>query len=357
MHGDPLMEVTSLMPQDVVLLHDALVSLNFKLSTEGRNKTTSFNSQLSTFNLNNAGTAMRFLTAYCAQLAGCEVVLDGCERMRHRPIGPLVDALRSMGADITYLGETGFPPLHIRGKSLAQSQFTNHQSQITIQSSISSQFASALELIGIDCDAPASPYLTMTRSLIHNYKSSIFNLQLEKDWSSAAFWYEYVALHGGTVTLPGLSLDSIQGDKVVAELFEPLGVHTTSTPTGITIHHSHASGTQSSIFNSPQGVQSSIDFISCPDLYPAIAMTCHMLGYELQATGIDSLRYKESDRIEVVKAMLATPKDQVVKTAHDHRIAMAALVAGRQVDDEECIVKSYPQFKEQLCKLLSPAKV
>lgn len=353
MHGDPLMEVTSLMPQDVVLLHDTLVSLNFKLSTEGRNKTTSFNSQLSTFNLNNAGTAMRFLTAYCAQLAGCEVVLDGCERMRHRPIGPLVDALRSMGADITYLGETGFPPLHIRGKSLVQSQFTNHKSRITIQSSLSSQFASALELIGIDCNAPASPYLTMTRSLIHNYQSAFLNphssILLEKDWSSAAFWYEYVTLHGGTITLPGLSLDSIQGDKVVAELFEPLGVHTTSIPTGITIHHTPYSSTPLPLYT--------INFSSCPDLYPAIAMTCHMLGYELQATGIDSLRYKESDRIEVVKAMLATPNDQVVQTAHDHRIAMAALVAGRQVDDEECIAKSYPQFKEQLCKLSSLAKV
>ena len=86
-------------------------------------------------------------------------------------------------------------------------------------------------------------------------------------------------------------------------------------------------------------------------------MTCHVLGFELQATGIDSLRYKESDRIEMVKAMLATPKDQVVLTAHDHRIAMAALAAGRQVDDEECIAKSYPQFKEQLCKLSSLAKV
>ena len=342
MHGDPLMEVTSLMPQDVVLLHDALITIHYPQST---------------IHLENAGTAMRFLTAYAAQLAGCEVVLDGCERMRHRPIDPLVDALRSMGADIEYVGQEGFPPLHIRGKSLAQSQITNHKSRITIQSSLSSQFASALELIGVDCNAPASPYLTMTRSLIHNYQSAFLNspsgahssILLEKDWSSAAFWYEYVALYGGTITLPGLSLDSIQGDKVVAELFEPLGVHTTSTPTGITIHHTPYSSTPLLLYP--------INFSSCPDLYPAIAMTCHMLGYQLQATGIDSLRYKESDRIEMVKAMLATPNNQVVQTAHDHRIAMAALAAGRQVDDEECIAKSYPQFKEQLCKLSSLAKV
>ena len=355
MHGDPLMEVTSLMPQDVVLLHDALITIH--------------NPQ-STIHLENAGTAMRFLTAYAAQLAGCEVVLDGCERMRHRPIGPLVDALRSMGADITYLGETGFPPLHIRGKSLAQSQITNHKSPITIQSSLSSQFASALELIGVDCNAPASPYLTMTRSLIHNYQSihssispsgELYTLHStlytkERDWSSAAFWYEYVALHGGTITLQGLSLDSIQGDKVVAELFEPLGVHTTSTPTGITLN-SQLSTLNSQLSTTLNSKLYTLNFTSCPDLYPAIAMTCHMLGYQLQATGIDSLRYKESDRIEMVKAMLATPKDQVVQTAHDHRIAMAALVAGRQVDDEECIAKSYPQFKEQLCKLSSLAKV
>ena len=344
MHGDPLMEVTSLMPQDVVLLKTALDRLRLKdrfAERPLRCKTADAVGPL-ILNVENAGTAFRFLTAYCAQLAGCEVVLDGCERMRHRPIGPLVDALRSMGADIEYVGQEGFPPLHIVGKSLAQSQ-------ITIQSSLSSQFASALELIGVDCNAPASPYLTMTRSLIQNYKSPIINHQLEKDWSSAAFWYEYVALHGGTITLPGLSLDSIQGDKVVAELFEPLGVHTTSTPTGITLNSQLSTTLNSKLYT--------LNFTSCPDLYPAIAMTCHMLGYQLQATGIDSLRYKESDRIEMVKAMLATPNGQVVKTAHDHRIAMAALVAGRQVDDEECIAKSYPQFKEQLCKLSSLAKV
>lgn len=331
MHGDPLLEVTSLMPQDVVLLHDALLSLH---------------SPLSTIHLGNAGTAFRFLTAYCAQLPDCEVVLDGCERMHQRPIGPLVDALRSMGADITYMGQTGFPPLHIRGRRL------NKQPQ-RVDTTISSQFASALELIGVDCNAPASPYLTMTRTLIQNYKSpinilhsSFFNSQLELDWSAAAFWYEYVAIYGGEITMPQLSLDSIQGDRVAAQVFESLGVHTESTPQGITLHRETVE--LPSVLN--------YDFASCPDLYPAVAMTCKVLGCRLQATGIENLRYKESNRIETVQAMLATPKGQRVITAHDHRIAMAAMAAGFEVDDEQCIDKSYPQFTEQLCKLLSRAK-
>ncbi len=329
MHGDPLLEVTSLMPEDVVLLHDALVSLNSKLST---------------LNLKNAGTAFRFLTAYCAQLLGCEVVLDGCERMHQRPIGPLVDALRFLGAQIDYLGLEGFPPLHIVGKSLASSP--NHQSQIKIQTTLSSQFASALELIGVACDAPASPYIEMTRTLIQNYQSPINNNQIEADWSAAAFWYEYVAIHGDEITMPQLSLNSIQGDRVVASLFEHFGVRTEQTVTGITLHRE--------VVKLPFILN--YDFAACPDLYPAVAMTCKGLGCRLQATGIENLRYKESNRIETVQAMLATPKGQRVTTAHDHRIAMAAMVAGFEVDDEQCINKSYPQFTEQLCKLLSHAK-
>ncbi|MCQ2325354.1 MAG: hypothetical protein MJZ58_04105 [Paludibacteraceae bacterium] len=341
MHGDPLMEVTSLMPQDVVLLHDSLLSLHSKLSTKGRNKTATLHSTLYTLNLSNAGTAFRFLTAYCAQLVGCEVVLDGCERMHQRPIGPMVEALRTMGADIEYVGQEGFPPLHIRGRQL------NKQPQC-VDTTISSQFASALELIGVPCDAPASPYLTMTRTLIQNYQSAISNQQLEADWSSAAFWYEYVALYGGEITLPNLSLDSIQGDRVVATLFEPLGVHTESTPTGITLHSTLSTTLHSQLYT--------LNFSLCPDLYPAVAVTCRQLGVDLHATGIESLAYKESNRIETVQALLATPKGQRVTTAHDHRIAMAAMVAGYAVDDEQCIDKSYPQFTEQLCKLLSHAK-
>ncbi len=342
MHGDPLLEVTSLMPQDVVLLKTALDRLRLKdcfAERPLRCKTVLRTEGLLTLNVENAGTAFRFLTAYCAQLPDCEVVLDGCERMHQRPIGPLVDALRSMGADITYMGQTGFPPLHIRGRRL------NKQPQ-SVDTTMSTQFVSALELIGVDCQVPASPYIEMTRALIQNYQSPINHNPLEADWSAAAFWYEYVAIYGGEITMPQLSLDSIQGDRGAAQVFESLGVHTESTPQGITLHREAVE--LPTVLN--------YDFASCPDLYPAVAMTCKVLGCRLQATGIENLRYKESNRIETVQAMLATPKGQRVITAHDHRIAMAAMAAGFEVDDEQCIGKSYPQFTEQLCKLLSRAK-
>lgn len=343
MHGDPLMEVTDAMPEDVVLLKAALDRLRLKDRFTER---PAVPVRPLTLNVENAGTAYRFLTAYCAQLPGCEVVLDGCERMHHRPIGPLVEVLRTLGAKIDYLGEEGFPPLRIIGTTLN----TVHQ---TLNSPISSQFASALELIGIPCDAPPSPYLTMTRTLVQNYQTPNTKRQtLEQDWSSAAFWYEYVALHGSEIEMQGLSSDSIQGDRVVAELFEQLGVDTLYINAGVCVRGRNASaGDKQTLDIKHQTLN--IDFSSCPDLYPAVAMACKELGYGLQATGIEKLRYKESDRIASVEAMLATPKGQTVMTEHDHRIAMAAMAAGYKVDDEDCVNKSYPNFKRELCKLLS----
>ena len=333
------MEVTCDMPEDVVLLHKALSTIH--------------NSPVgapSTLNLDNAGTAFRFLTAYCAQLPGCEVVLDGCKRMYHRPIGPLVDALRSFGAKIDYLGEDGFPPLHINGITL----HNNPQgTPFIILSPVSSQFASALELVGIPCDAPASPYITMTREIVKHYPLSTTDgtahrPYLEKDWSGAAFWYEYVAIHGGEIEMPGLNKDSLQGDKIVADIFELLGVSTLYIGAGARVINNRHSTPK------PQTVN--INFSACPDLYPAVAMTCKVLGYKLQATGLENLRYKESDRLASVEAMVNTPKGQIVITEHDHRIAMAAMVAGYRVDDEDCVRKSYPDFKNELCKLLSHAE-
>lgn len=341
MHGDPLMEVTDAMPEDVVLLKAALDRLRLKDRFTER---PAVPVRPLTLNVENAGTAFRFLTAYCAQLRGCEVILDGCERMYHRPIGPLVEVLRNVGANIDYINQEGFPPLHIHGTSIYLTSDTQRQ---TLSTSISSQFASALELIGIPCDAPESPYLKMTRELIKHYTSSTQHQTLERDWSSAAFWYEYVALHGGEIELAELSQDSLQGDKVVADIFKSLGVDTLYDNTCVRVRNTkhQTQDTKHQTLN--------INFASCPDLYPAVAMTCKVLGYRLQATGIENLIYKESDRLASVEAMLNTPKGQVVKTEHDHRIAMAAMVAGYRVDDEECIRKSYPQFTAELCKLLS----
>ena len=311
-HGDELMPVSDSMPNDVRIMSKAIGLLGER--REAR------------IDLGNCGTAMRFLTAYCAQLEGQTTILDGVERMHHRPIGQLVDALREIGADIEYLGEEGCPPLRIKGCVLDKHRI------VTINNPLSTQYISALLLIGANVITNStSPYIYITQEVIKQYHLSPFSyhLSVEKDWSSAAFWYEYVALHGGKITLPGLFRDSLQGDKVVADIFAHLGVSTQYTEEGIRIYRSQA------ILNSKFLIQ---NFSACPDLYSAVALTCERLGIELHATGVESLPLKESDRLRAVREH---------RTDHDHRMAMALLVAGYEVEDTACISKSYPQFIEQ----------
>ena len=381
-HGDGLLSVSDSMPDDVRIMSEAIRLLGER--REAR------------IDLGNCGTAMRFLTAYCAQLEGQTTILDGVERMRHRPIGQLVDALREIGADIEYLGEEGFPPLRIKGCILDKDRI------ITLDNPQSTQFVSALLLIGANVQTDStSPYITLTREIIDQYPiahrasnsphggrpiAAQAASALEKDWSSAAFWYEYVALHGGEITLPGLSRDSLQGDKIVADIFAHLGVHTEYTAEGITItkkndeefliqqyeqqnpttqttkSNNSSAGEQhtpairkntslsarcvvaramlltKNVVNVVDNNTLTIDFSACPDLYPAVALTCERLGVELHATGVESLPLKESDRLRAVRKH---------RTDHDHRMAMALLIAGYEVDDTACISKSYPQFIEQ----------
>ena len=373
-HGDELMPVSDSMPDDVQILHRALSLIQanvFPRRSQGvdcernvvENKVVDV-VDLKLY-LGNCGTAMRFLTAYCAQLEGQTTILDGVERMHHRPIGQLVDALREIGANIEYLGEEGFPPLRIKGKALDKSK------PITLNTPQSTQFVSALLLIGANVQTNStSPYITLTREMIKNKEqgtknkdkllttdqTQVTNLgslllapysEIERDWSSAAFWYEYVALHGGEIKLPGLHKESLQGDKVVADIFAHLGVHTEYTAEGITIASTGVADLQRSDL---QGIDARStaqrsaeeilrqDFSACPDLYPAVALTCECLRVELHATGVESLPLKESDRLRAVAEH---------RTDADHRMAMALLIAGYEVDDTSCISKSYPQFLEQ----------
>ena len=333
-HGDELMPVSVAMPDDIQILYQSL-----KACEQQGDKDI-------ILDIGNCGTAARFLTAYLAQRINQVVVLYGVERMRHRPIGQLVEALREIGAQIEYLGEEGFLPLRIMGCALDKHRI------VWIDNPLSTQFVSALLLIGANVQTNStSPYINITRAIIQHYTTlhnSTPHYTIEKDWSSAAFWYEYVALHGGEIHLPGLFRDSLQGDKVVADIFAHLGVHTTYTAEGITIASTGVADLQRSDL---QGIDARStaqrsaeeilhqDFNDCPDLYPAVALTCECLGIELCATGTESLVIKESDRLRAV---------QEHRTEHDHRMAMALLVAGYEVDDTDCIKKSYPQFLEQL---------
>lgn len=338
------------LPDDVRLLHDIL----FRTDTE----------RASLIDCANCGTAFRFLTAYYACQEGVSVTLTGCQRMLERPIGQEVEALRSIGADITYLGQEGFPPLAIRGCRL-------RGGHITISDPVSTQFVSALLLIADQTESPlhvhclrngqpyTSPYITMTEAVVRNMPP------LELDWSSAAFWYERVALgFENEVLLLGLTDSALQGDRAVVDFFLPLGVTTTFTPQGVLLSKSQVSGcklqqeTCNQKFTTCHLPLATCNLQSVPDLAPALAVTCHLLGIEADFTGIESLRFKECDRLAAlseIKQLPLTPCNLQpatcnlpLTTHHDHRLAMAYLAAGYQVDDTACISKSYPAFLSQL---------
>ena len=314
MRGDDLSEVIAspafaLYPDDVRLMAKHLVAL--QLSNDAL-----------VLDCQNAGTVMRFLCAFAAQQEGRELTLTGCERMTKRPIGPLVEALRKIGADIRYLGEEGFPPLRIVGKPLEKTPLQMCAPQP------STQFISALLLAGIAVETNVqSPYIDLTRSVIRDFQAGrISRLEdVEKDWSSAAFWLEReaVGLPIPEEIFSQLRADSEQGDKVAQTLFEQIRNRSLTA----------------------------WDFSLCPDLYPAAAVACSVLGLQPAFSGLQTLRLKESDRIAAVEEGLrAISQDShaVVKTHADHRIAMAFLAAGFRVDNTACISKSYPAFLSEL---------
>lgn len=284
---------------------------------------------------------MRFLTAYCAQQEGLQVVLTGCERMLQRPIGQEVEALRRLGADIAYLGQAGYPPLRITGKVL-------ERRTVEIDHPLSTQFISALLLIGVPVSTDAdSPYITLTKEIISAYdrykqtgeRSIYMDINKIGDWSAAAFWYEYIALHGGRIRFTNLS-DSGQGDQIAIDFFAQLGVRTTREEGCFVIEKEirrGLEGDKEDLNGVPKGVV--WDFRTCPDLYPAAAICCERLGVRLIATGTESLPLKESDRIRAVAEHA---------TYADHRIAMALLAADLPCDNSACISKSYPDFVNQL---------
>ena len=262
------MRVSSDMPDDVIVLYSALEQLKAHKPGEPL-----------TLYLKNCGTALRFLQVHLEK--------------------------RYPGEPITL---TGDPRLMERdGKPTSQTH-------------------SALLMHGVKVEDD-SPYVEMTRRVIATYP----NVPLEADWSAAAFWYEYVAIHGGELFLEGLTKDSLQGDKVVTDIYAKyFGVTTTFLSNGV--------GLLSDSTRSQHVVI--LDFSPYPDLYPSVALTCERLGLTLQASGIENLRHKESDRLEAVRFH---------EVRNDHRMAMALMCADYPVSIEEqaCIAKSYPNFVPQ----------
>lgn len=284
-NGDELLPVSVDMPDDVRVLHDALNQLR-----EYRRRPKADCRQPLVLNLKNCGTALRFLQVHLERCyPGEPITLTGDERLMERNGAP------------------------------------------------TSQTTSARILHGdvIPVSPDESPYITMSRRLSTTYRPDMGD-NIERDWSSAAFWYEYVAIHGGKLLLNGLTSDSLQGDRIVADIYAThFGVTTTFVPEGALI--------QSTGQTAPTV---KLDFTHCPDLYPAVALTCERLGILLNASGTERLAHKESNRLEAVAAH---------ETRHDHRMAMALLAAGFPVDNTACIAKSYPSFLRQWKNLTSAA--
>lgn len=337
-----------------------------------------------TVDVGAAGTAMRFLTAYYASQPGVTVTLDGSERMRQRPIGPLVDALRQLGADIEYAGEEGYPPLRIAGTRLSGGE-------IALDATVSSQYVSALLMIAptmehglrlkLEGEAVSTPYIKMTLQMMEaagveaerlpdaiivesgqSYTSP--TLDVEPDWSAAAFAYEIQAIGAGETDIDGLQPESCQGDSRVSRIFEQLGVSTEWDDDSVHLTASPES--------SPR---LTLDMSDTPDLVPAVVVTCCMLGIPFHLTGLETLRIKECDRVDaLMREMLKCglilsaeapgvltwegqrrPMEElpVFDTYDDHRMAMALapvaiFLPGIVIRDAGVVAKSFPDYWRQL---------
>lgn len=337
-------------------------------------------SQDEVLNVEDAGTVMRFLTAYFA-IGNQSKILTGTARMKERPIGILVDALRSLGATIAYLERDGYPPLKI---SSFKSQVTN---TIRVKGDVSSQFISALMMIapclpkGLNIELVGKigsrPYIEMTASLMRKFgatvlftdatieighqKLSIDQFTIEGDWSAASYWFACVALgKEAALVLPNMTLRSLQGDKVIVDMMESLGV--ICEPRG------------DKLFLQKKEHRPTFqwDFTDCPDLAQTIAVVCAAKGIRGSFTGLESLRIKETDRIFALQQELkkinaslvekdgtwllipstTLPEHILVNSYHDHRMAMAfaPLATCMKLDIEEPSVtrKSYPKFWDDL---------
>lgn len=344
-----------------------------------------------TIDIKAAGTAMRFLTAYLSVCKG-EHVLTGTDRMKQRPIGVLVDALRYLGADIQYEGEVGYPPLRIKGRPLTGGF-------IEIPGNVSSQFISALLLIGpmlekglelkLTDEIISRPYIDLTLCMMRDFGAiadwtdvdtirvaakvySARDYYIESDWTASSYWYEIMALADDSeaiVRLEGLMDGSKQGDSVVKYIFSLLGIKTSfkttapGVPNIVTLHRHKC-----------LLPRLEYDFTGSPDLAQTVVVTCVNMNIKFHFKGLSTLRIKETDRIEALKTELrklgfvlqsvgddellwdgerCQPSDEPIETYEDHRMALAfAPVAlkrqGLQINNPEVVSKSYPDYWKDL---------
>lgn len=337
-----------------------------------------------------AGTAMRFSTALLSVSDG-EHIITGSARMKQRPIGLLVDALRGLGATVEYVENEGFPPLRIKGNPMMRG------GRVVLDGGVSSQYISALLMIapvmkeGLTLELAGKivsrPYIDLTISLMRGFGTDVRwtgdnvvrvepigyvgrDFFVESDWSAASYWYEMVALSDDAeVVLPGLYKDSCQGDSRVAEIFERLGVGT---------EYVDGEGMDANVRLYKMGrvcERLDYDFVDQPDLAQTFVVCCCMMGVPFRFSGLQSLKIKETDRISALKREMAklgyaieeengsvlwwdgkrieADRCPAIDTYEDHRMAMAfapcALRLGEvRINEPQVVSKSYPRYWDDL---------
>ena len=342
------------------------------------------NSNARDFDIKAAGTAMRFLTAFLSKVVG-EWTITGTERMKNRPIKILVDALNALGGKVEYMDREGYPPLRIFGSAL-------QGGEISLSGGVSSQYISALLMIAplmengltlsLEGNIISKPYIHLTLQLMElfgvkaEWNGQVIKVQpqeynpirftVESDWSAASYWYSMMALSkNAEIELSGLFKNSLQGDAAGAKLFAQLGVGTTFTDRGVVLKRT-GNLAKKLVYN----------FVNEPDLAQTFVVTCVFLNIPFRFTGLQSLKIKETDRIEALKTELrklgyiltdsndsilewngerCEPEDSpVIATYEDHRMAMAfapaALVRpeGIEIAHPEVVTKSYPRYWDDL---------
>ncbi len=336
--------------------------------------------------IHHAGTAMRFLTAYFSTQHGREVVLTGSKRMTERPVKLLVDALKKMGADISYEKNEGYPPIRIKGKKL-------EAKTVSLEANISSQYISALMLIApslpsgleinLEGKITSTPYIKMTLEILQRagitgtFKGNTIKVEpvqqleeqtlaVESDWSSASYYYSLAAIsESAELKLSTYRKTSLQGDSCLAEIYKQFGVTTTFKEDYILLEKKPGS--------KPKHIEENLQ--NSPDIAQTIAVTCLALNVPCYLTGLHTLKIKETDRLVALKTEIEKfgsrvevtqdslelfpqedfSKNVSVATYNDHRMAMAFAPLGLKVpfeiEDAEVVSKSYPGFWEDFQKL------
>ena len=368
-------------------LFPKIIIKNISNSDDSKITENALKSTDSIIDIHHAGTAMRFLTAYFSTQPGREIILTGSQRMQERPIKLLVNALKDLGAEISYDKKEGYPPLKIIGKKIIKSK-------VALQANISSQYISALMLIapsledGLTIELTGQltsvPYIKMTQTILDELGfettfeknkiqiSSAKRIEpktwtIESDWSSASYFYSILALsRQGNICLSSYKKESNQGDSALSEIYKSLGVVTSFNRGMINL-------TKVKDFNFTESIN--INLINTPDLAQTIAVSCLGLGIGCKLSGLHTLKIIETDRLRALKIEMEKlgakvditsdslelypnaklKKDIAINTFNDHRMAMAfaplALKAPIIINDFEVVSKSYPAFWDDLKRI------